>query len=828
MRRALCLCCMLALMLAAGAAQAEKYALMRAEAGYDGVIIDGAAVPLEITVKATDEDIDGVVRVKVYTDDSKYDAIEKPLFVKGGETAVQYMSVRPGAPQDQFEIELVGEDGETIADCSAVGERIEHGYRKTIVGVLGSQELCGSLKVERDDTDYDSTLVPVQLTAASFPNEWEQLCGFNVLTIDDYDGNYLSNWQWSLIERYIKNGGIVLLGAGVGEKTSLDWFEDITGVQAGETHEGTTGIVGAVAEYAGVRYEESTATASEAMTGESGAMQSITVRGLTGGEALVTADDAVVMAAARLGDGFVITCGFSLNDPMFAGMAQEHALWLRVLRTYIAAIDGEWPTMATRNDDILASYTNETVRVPTERNIMPVAVLLAAYAFVALALYVILRRMDRSVWLWAAVPLAAAAFTAFALMMGDRIGINKPLAVSTRLTMIDQEGDKTSEEVVSLAYAGQDRVRLSALNGSELRYGSEGFAAYDDEYYYDRELRNIVRLGDAPYIELEGMATWISRYLRVDSSRIVLPDGVLAANAWFEADGLHVRIENGLDVDVENAVLLTNYGYKKLGNIASGETVSAELIRAGEPRMDKYHNILIGEGEMAACSVSMGNVFSFCVNPERVQGTQISLDDDEDYRRNMEYQRLDFGTRYQAGKQFNCVLVADAPQIPCTRLAVDGEEITRAANRSILVKDIPVDLAGETGAAFIPEGEIEAMNCAVGEDDVPQMKKSERSVTKEHGCFGFTIDRIEPESIARITLAHYHWDLIAEVYNHVTGEWEQMGDGKLTVIDDAYLMGFVNENGEIFVRYTEPSEIVVDESTAFDAPGIIVEGRHNV
>ena len=812
--RGLCMLCA-ALTLCAATARAEKYALIRGEAGYGGTVVEGAAVPLEITVKATDEAIDGVIGVTVYTSDGKKDIVEQPVFIEGGESVTVRMVVSPGSPQSDFDVRLTDADGGEIAvGYLRASETVEYVWKNLIVGVLGERALDDALAARIYEEENGGTaIVPVHLTAETFMRTAEEMAVWGLLVIDDFDVSTLTDEQQALICRFVRDGGIVLLGAGTQAANSLAWFGALTSVTASGAREETAGVVDALTQYVSLRHDADDA-------------QGVATATLSGGDVLAQAGEKALMTGSRVGQGCVITCGFSLNDPALIEAAKETAIWQRVLQTYdISLYDKAWGRQDASSTNMMGSYTNETILVPTETSILPVAVMLAAYAAVAgLGLYALMRRANRCTLLWAAIPLAAIAFTGAVVLCGGALGLNRPLAVSTRLTMLDEENQMTAEEVVSLAYAGQERVTISAENGEMLRYGSGGYASYDDTSPFERELRNVVRLGDAPYIELEGLATWISRYLRVQSE--TMPQGSIEASAWFEADGLHVHIENGLDVDLENAVLLTNYGYKRLGDIAAGADAQAALIRGEDWRTDVYKRILIEDGEMGHFNTDMYRVIQLCVDSELALGLDTPISDVEQYEWNMESRRLKFGANYAQG-DFPCVLVAETPQLPCAALLADGEAITRTQQTSVLLKRIPVDTAGEIGQPFIPAGEIDAMPCATDANGTPQMRKTSESIGPRRGCFGFAIERIAREDVTKLTFVHVSWDLIAELYDHTAGEWMQMGDSMLTVLEGEEAQRFISPQGACFVRYSAPSEIALTEDRLFDAPAMIVEGRND-
>lgn len=801
---------------AAACASAENHALLRAEVGYDGTMFDGRWCPLEVTVRATGDDVSGVLAVDIGQNYAEFDRLELPVSVKSGETEVFHLSILPLTSQRTFSITLTDDGGGELGSCTATAKKAVSQWSSIVMGVLSDDDTLAeamAVSQENDELGREEIIEPVRLNAQTVAQDARELDAFDVLAIDGFDVGSLSEAQQQMLLRWVKDGGVVLLGTGRAGENSLAWFEALTGVRPARTAEELPGVVPALMAYAKATSEAE----DDALTA---------VYPLSAGESRVLAaiGESKLLAASECGDGLVMTCAFSLADESVKRAAKQETLWQRML----IACDKEWYNDALKN----YSYSNYTIyesltdtqRVSEGNGILPVVVFLAAYVIVVgVGLYVLMKRLDRSKELWLVIPVASIVCAGIVVLLGGQLGLKAPAAASVHITLYDRQDRATTEECVSISYAGQDRAVITAADGSAVERRSNGYFTSTDRSG-DMTLRDTIRLGDAPSIELCGQATWLMRNLMVKTDRA--PQGSIKADVYMDADGLHVAIENGMDTDLEDAVLLTSLGYATLGSIRAGEKVTAQLTRTERAEIDAQSNLIIPEGVMLPMNADAYEVIDACVYPEKATQpgfAQSSLSEVERYRREMEERRL--GIACYGSEGFSGVLTARTPQIPCTQLLLDGEPITRTAQSSMVIKQIAMDVHGENGYYYVPQGVIPAYLSTCGGDERPQMGKEqgEEYVEVRQGmCFGYTIEDVPLDKLTqiRIVVKRYYRarPISLEVYDHVLGTWVTLGSEICETIDGKLLTHAVSGEGKLFLRCG------VEVNDGVYVPEIIVEG----
>lgn len=783
---------------AAAGASAENHALLRAEVGYDGTILNGRWYPLEVTVRATNDDVSGVLAVDIGADISIYDRLELPVSVKAGDTQTFHLTILPLNMQRTFDVTLTDDQGDEIGACSVTAKNVVQ-QASMITGVLSDDDsLAEAMAVSQanDELGRREIIYPVRLDEESVAQDERELSAFDVLAIDGFDVGSLSEAQQQRLLKWVKSGGVVILGTGKATANSLAWFAELTGVQAARTAQELTGVVPALMAYA--------KATSEAEGGDT-----TPVRALDAGDATVLAalEGKNLLTASKCGSGVVLTCAFSLSEEPIRRAADEETLWQRVLLAY----DKEW------YNDVFKSYNQENFsiyeslteiqRVDVDNGILPVAVFLAAYVIVAgIGLYVFMKRLDRSKELWFVIPAVSIVCVGIVVLLGGQLGLQTPAASSVHVTLYDQENRAVTEESVSISYAGQDRMVITAEDGSVIERRTNGYFNSFNEPLVNMELRDRIGLGDEPLIELCGQATWFTRNLIVRSDRA--PQGAIEARAWMEEDGLYVSIENSTDTDLEDAVLLTDVGYAAIGSIRAGEMAQVQLARMDQVEFNDKNGLLIPEGKMLPFEVNTYAMSDACVNPElstQADFKTSSLSEDEQYRRDLKERRLNMTTGVDG---FSCVLIALTPQIPCTQLMANGRPITRTAQSSMVIKQIAMEISEENGYYYIPQGEIQAYQATVDENERPRMgdELASKYMTDDEGtCFGYTIENVPLDKITQIravTARYYNESVYLEVYDHELNEWVPLSGRTHVTIDGELLRHAVDGQGELFLRYS--------------------------
>lgn len=396
---------------------------------------------------------------------------------------------------------------------------------------------------------------------------------------------------------------------------------------------------------------------------------------------------------------------------------------------------------------------NENLTV--EGNLLPAAAVLALYVLVAgVGAYLLLRRVDRSKRLWLAVPTLAVVTCGALFVMGEALGINQPMSTSVHVTCYDVDGRVQVHELAMVTYAGQGRKEITTANHLPLERQAYTYFQKHVNNLENAALRDVCTLGEQAAIELEGKADWLRRSLVVDSD--ATPEGAIRASAHMDEDGLHVNVENGTDVTIDNAMLFTKLGYAQLGDLAAGATAQAMLERVQDVPIDEDGDLRIAERQMMPIELSLYAVTQAAVYPESAQDEDFdtkSLSRAERQRRNENADIWRLGCENQ-GAGLSCVIVGETPQIACETLLVDGEPIARSAQRSVLVCDVPFETVSESGWFYMPNDMFVCRQVRFDEQGVPALDAPYESLYLQQSewCFGFSLAGVDVSGIEEIRL----------------------------------------------------------------------------
>ena len=509
------------------------------------------------------------------------------------------------------------------------------------------------------------------------------------------------------------------------------------------------------------------------------------------------------------------------------------------VRLYAERIMDEMEAAQERNGDIrmptgntrYGMSLNEALRVEGGERLWAIAALLMAYVLLGGGgLYLYMKRIDRSKSLWFALPLLAAAATGLVVFGGYAAGQYQPMHTSVHITHYDEENQLYTEELVSLTAAGRADIHVRTENNLSVNRRQTGyFNTAGDEG--KRALRDTVTLGSEPSLAIHGEAAWLVRSLVIDHD--AAPAGEISARAWIEEDGLHAAIENGTDTDIANALLLTGLGYAFLGDLPAGGKADAHLKRRDGMRLDESGNPVIEASVMLPFAQSEYSVLRAYIDPECALDPEFargSLSKKEQMRRNLLQIQYDLASNAW-GEGFTAVLIGETPQIPCERLYINGKPAARCAQRSILAKEIRIETAHESGWYYHPSGTFKSVRARIGDRGAPVVTGAFESdyVHNEDGLIiAYPLEGVSGDTVHEIRIETMRYrsvmkDVTLEVYDHAAGRWTDAGKGSYVVISAGLAKRALGEDGVLFIRYRNESEVQVEQ---LNLPSIIVEGRN--
>ena len=290
-----------------------------------------------------------------------------------------------------------------------------HDTTQLVVAVVGERPEAIVENVRLLPNQNGVAPLVMSLTPEDLP---ERVEGWNMLdriVWQDIDATRLSASQLDAIRGWVANGGRLVIAGGTAGPRSLAAFPDVL-----LPYRPTAITDVAPASLAGVLGElPESATDLPALSGE-----------LTGGRALATVGDDVVVAAERpYGLGQVTLLGFDPAAEWIAESSASDGLWRRLLPPRTSG------GLVFADDNMLVSAVSQlpSLALPP---ITGMIVLLGAYILlIGPVNYLVLRRLDRREWAWLTMPILILAFTAGAFgfgaaLRGNDVIVNEVAIVS--------------------------------------------------------------------------------------------------------------------------------------------------------------------------------------------------------------------------------------------------------------------------------------------------------------------------------------------------------------------------------------------------------------
>ncbi len=359
--------------------------------------------------------------------------------------------------REQCDVAFVDMDGQILQSVS-VRDVFGGGMASIRAGVL-SDDFDGLDAIERQNPVIDLSLAGVALVRLTADDVADSLDGLNFLIIDHFSTESLGAEGIARIEDWVRSGGWLIIGTGEYADDTLSGFDpDFIDVKAGEiSGPGEESFLSTNMDrgYYGTYNYNDLSRMHVAPLSSSVLYESVENPGSVAG-----IGDGSVMALAvsleelcELMDG-AIPMGSIYNETMYASASYNN----------LAKTDDSWSGQRA-----LTAIDNGDSAL----DLSALRVLIIAYLILAgPAAYIILRRMRKSEWYWAAVPALGIVFIGGIFLAGMGMSVSETRAVSVSVQKADSERVDTFYE----AYRPGTGEWLMRLNDN---YTSAGMGFYN-------------------------------------------------------------------------------------------------------------------------------------------------------------------------------------------------------------------------------------------------------------------------------------------------------------------------------------------------------------
>lgn len=794
----------LMMMFALGCVSARAQIDMEARIGYDGVVLNGRWFPLEVCIVNDDEAFTGEIAVNLQQSETEYDRYIYPVSVGAGETKTVRFPISTLIPQLVFEVELC--QGDEVAACERVAARKAIDDEALLAGMLGGDESIHeafSTSAQNNVLGRQETMTAVSLDKQLASISREELNAFGLLVVA---GDAKLNKDAIMrMEQWVYEGGWLIAEGDAALISAM-------GMKPAQPALSSDSALKALHRFANMPHEEDLP---------------LKVTPLEEEEAVLVTDEEghCILAGRKYGQGYILTAGFSLEDPVVLTASKDQAFWQRILIAADQTRYNELFRVGHRRNYTFGSMLNEKQVIDEGKSILPVLIQLGIYMCICgFGWFIWLGRCDRTGLMWLLLPVSACAGVALMIAASGVMDFNEPTAASFRVTHYDEQGHRKTEERALVAYGDMKPVTLTGEPSAPIERAEYGFFHSGMEASERALLRDTVYLGDLPGITLSETAPWKTRNLVIKTP--LEPEGSVTGLAWMEEDGLHASIVNATDAELRDVYLFTELGYTHLGDLGIGETADAFIAETKEPRKNEDGTQMIVDGVLLEYPVSLYSVIDASVYQGEVDEAELTAE--EKQRLNIESAKRSLVSGKLNESLLPCMIYAQTPGIPCVQLLKDGEPIKRHAQISMLTAQAAFDVKSESGYVYYPKGTFKAHNAACDEGKPVMGGEAEKhwySDMSEDLVFAFDLSEMEGVELLRIKIiseAYMTGDeaMHVEVYDNELESFVRMPQaGNCTLSGDILRRAIGSEN-RLFIRYAAAPE----QSVSVSLPQIIAEG----
>lgn len=833
------LLCSLMLIVQPYGAMAAPVVQLEAEMGYEGTITYVRKLPVTISVTNQGPDLSGKLVMDVNRNDSEFDRYEMPVTVAEGTSARFVLPVVLTQRQQAYSVRLVQGDA-TIAQTDVklhntlapstlfVGALADDPQKLTWLTIARGSDPRGYLPISRGE--YWGV---VPLNVETFPTDAESMRFFDILVVDAFDMNTLTQPQQQAFEKWLREGGIVLLGGGKSAQTGYPFFTPYTGISNGalsdteDVSQTLLSVFGIAASPVG----KSTFTVE--LNGASGTRVGN------------------IVDVSRVEDGYVFTAAFALGEKPLSTWMGENVIWQRMLMTYAQTRYKTMVEQRTRGSyDTQDTFADQSVmdliRVKNGDGMgLPMLLIGLFVALVGFGVYWLLKRFDRREWMWALVPLLSIVTSLAMWGLSAVLPLRDPVEVHYTLAQVDEEGNSRGFTAVNATQAARGPMLLSAEEGTIDFAASISYYAFPDDNAKDTaaKLRYICTYGDRETITYPAAEAWRKRSAVVKDAPMPELRGLKGACRW-EGDSLAITLTNGTAVALDEGVVITEMGFVTAPALLPGQTTTlmlrpAAAVTPAEGQQSTPGNE-IKDGVLLDDQARQRYEFYQFLDAYiglLQQNANITEQKDSNIKRSL----ISSAAGSFFDNQLSFVYFGFSDEMDSLKLQINGQPVSRSAQRGCVALKLRYDPISVDGTARFLKDSFPVFTATVGKDGRPLVGEPLKTTQYQtfalaaNPIFAFDVSAIpDGMQLTRmdIALRYSYCNYRISLFNVNTGGWDEY---KLYLADRNTGLGTSTsrlpelaaylDDHFLFARFEKPD--LADEYVDVSTPLLTMDGRVN-
>jgi len=529
---------------------------IQSEMGYQGKIKHDKWNPLKLTL-TSDRDISGDIVVQIQSNygngyhTSYVQQVDLPK-----DTPKEVVIGIPGTVLNKDNNQILFYEGsyskgKPIPFASGKNYVQASPYQGALMGVLSDDPDTMNFMNVLNGKGNSVNVFPLKPT--SIPADAMLLNGLDVIVINNFSSDTLSEPQRKAITDWVNGGGTLILAGGAGYAKTAAPFADIAPVVANGTM-----TVNALPEL-------------EKLGGKplklDGPFTISTVTAVEDAQTGIKADGQPVFASHVYGQGSVQYAAYDLAMEPVSSWAGHPDAWASVLRNHLpmtGSQNGMYYNSIMDNLSYVLEYF-PSLKMPSFTLLLWMLIIYAV--IVAPLLYFILKKADKREWAWFLIPIIAviASVSVYAVGSSDK---TRELAHTINLIELNGRGDAVKSTASAFFTPRTGNYALEFPEHTYLKTGGS-----QNTFGGMRENNSFVRMGqEATTLELRDMSQWSLAKVWIEGQGTE-EMGRLSLDLKLDDKGdLNGKITNDTINDLTEVALVVGGKAYKLGDINKGET----------------------------------------------------------------------------------------------------------------------------------------------------------------------------------------------------------------------------------------------------------------
>lgn len=540
---------------------AENSIKVNLKVGYDSAYKIGYTAPINIEIENKLKDINGEIQIEM-------------INYSGNITLYSTMVNIPVNSTRNYRIEApIMQYMSTLKVNILDGKNVVYSEKLPInLAASGDSFLIGILSDDFDSINYINQVLlknnsqysarSTKLDEKIFSENEDSLEVFNVIIINNYDTSKLSTKQYASMKKWVKNGGMLLIGTGPSYNKTLSLFKDdfISG-KIGNEEDINTNVLNTM--IFGTKEQKFMKL-------------NITNMDIKDSEAFLSDNNKILINKIERGNGVIAVAAFDFGLSPISNWNYKSNFAGKIIGNLIPNkyqnLNNNKGMGNINNDAYQISSALRTIPelpIPKSKNIFWMFIIYIV--LVSPLSYFILKKIDKRELMWITVPILSLIFSIVMYYAGYSTRLTKPITNIISYISFSNTGGVNVNTYGGIFTPSKSNIKVEGSSEINIKpiLTNNNYGGYNPNNP-PKIIDSKVVLSPKHYIEFYKTGIFTNRTVSIDSNIDI--KGKFIAGINFSDKKFTGEVSNNTNLNLEDCYFVTQDSYIKIGDIKNGES----------------------------------------------------------------------------------------------------------------------------------------------------------------------------------------------------------------------------------------------------------------